>query len=79
MLKLYKQKAFKKSLKKYKYNDVVLNELEYIVELLVTEQEIPNKYKDHELKGKFHGIRELHLKPDDLLLSQSLSTMAITL
>ena len=79
MLKLYKQKAFKKSLKKYKYNDVVLNELEYIVELLVTEQEIPNKYKDHELKGKFHGIRELHLKPDDLLLYIKVEFESITL
>ena len=44
MLRLYKQKAFKKSLKKYKYNDVVLEELEYIVSLLVKEQEIPKKY-----------------------------------
>ena len=29
---------------------------------------MPNKYKDHELKGKFAGTRELHLGFDDLLL-----------
>jgi mRNA interferase YafQ len=35
---------------------------------LVNETAIPAKYRDHELKGNYKGIRELHLKPDALLL-----------
>ena len=52
MLELFKQKSFKKSIKKYKGKDEILKELIAVVELLVNEQPIPTKYKDHELKGK---------------------------
>ena len=68
MLELEKTKTFKKCLKKYRHKKSVLAELKNIVELLVLEQSVPAKYRDHELKGNFSGIRELHLKPDDLLL-----------
>ena len=46
----------------------MLDELKKIVELLVNDKPIPEKYCDHELKGNYKGIRELHLRPDDLLL-----------
>ncbi|MCF6764325.1 type II toxin-antitoxin system YafQ family toxin [Thiotrichales bacterium 19S3-7] len=68
MLDVIRKKQFIKSLKKYRSNKPVLIELEKVVRLLVNELPIPKKYKDHELKGNFKGIRELHLKPDDLLL-----------
>ena len=68
MLQLEQTKSFKKALKKFKHNQVVLNELKKIVELLVKEKEIPAKYRDHLLKGNLDGVRELHLKPDTLLL-----------
>lgn len=68
MLLLEQTKTFKKCLKKYKHKKSVLKELEVIVFLLIHEKPIPIQYRDHELKGNFKGIRELHLKPDDLLL-----------
>jgi mRNA interferase YafQ len=68
MLQLEQTKTFKKCLKKYRHKKIVLQELKNIVELLIKEKPIPIKYRDHELKGKYQGIRELHLKPDDLLL-----------
>lgn len=68
MLDVIRKKQFIKSLKKYRSNKPVLVELEKVIRLLVNELPIPKKYKDHELKGNFKGIRELHLKPDDLLL-----------
>ena len=46
----------------------MLKELKKVVELLVNNESIPEKYRDHELKGNHKGIRELHLKPDELLL-----------
>ena len=61
MLELYRTKRFKKMLKKYKGKKNVLAELEYIVELLLTEQDIPAKYRDHALTGNYQGIRELPL------------------
>lgn len=68
MLKLEETKAFKKCLKKYRHKKAVLEELKTVVYLLLNEQSLPIKYHDHELKGNYKGIRELHLKPDDLLL-----------
>ena len=68
MLKLGQTRTFKKCLKKYKHNKMVLNELKDVVKILINEQPIPAKYLDHGLKGKHAGIRELHLKPDALLL-----------
>lgn len=35
---------------------------------LINNLELPEKYKDHELKGNFKGIRECHIKPDALLM-----------
>lgn len=68
MLLLQQTKTFKKCLKKYRNNQSVLTELKKVTELLITESKLPTKYRDHELKGKYRGIRELHLKPDALLL-----------
>lgn len=45
-----------------------MEELKKVVQLLVNDKPIPAKYRDHELKGNHKGIRELHLKPDELLL-----------
>ena len=68
MLTLEQTTTFKKNLKKYRHKTSVLKELKAVVNLLVHEKSIPAKYRDHELKGNYKGIRELHLKPDDLLL-----------
>lgn len=68
MLELIKTKKFTKSLKKLRHKNKVLDELEIVVDILRKQKQVPLKYKDHELKGKFAGIRELHLGFDDLLL-----------
>ncbi|MCH9770037.1 MAG: type II toxin-antitoxin system YafQ family toxin [Gammaproteobacteria bacterium] len=36
--------------------------------MFVNDERIPAKYRDHKLKGNYKGVRELYLKPDDLLL-----------
>ena len=68
MLQLEQTKTFKKCLKKYRHQQPVLEELKKVVGLLVNNKAMPAKYRDHALKGQYTGIRELHLKPDDLLL-----------
>lgn len=79
MLEIIQKKRFIKSLKKYRANKAVLQELRIVIALLISEKPIPRKYKDHELKGNLKGIRELHLKPDDLLLYIKVDGNSITL
>jgi mRNA interferase YafQ len=79
MLDVIQKRSFLKSLKKYRSNKPVLVELEKIIILLINESPIPEKYKDHELKGNLKGVRELHLKPDDLLLYIKIEKRNITL
>ena len=43
-------------------------ELLTVLECLQQGKTLPDKYCDHELKGNLKGIRECHIKPDDLLL-----------
>ena len=35
---------------------------------LLNDEELEEKYRDHNLKGKFDGYRECHIKPDLLLV-----------
>jgi mRNA interferase YafQ len=68
MLKIEQTNTFKKCLKKYRHKKPILEELKKVLQLLVNNKSLPTKYRDHELKGNHKGIRELHLKPDELLL-----------
>ena len=35
---------------------------------LLNDEELEEKYRDHNLKGKFDGYRECHIKPNLLLV-----------
>ncbi|MBO7106570.1 MAG: type II toxin-antitoxin system YafQ family toxin [Fibrobacter sp.] len=58
---------FKKGYKLCKKRGLPLEELKTVVELLRTDQVLGEKYRDHELTGKFSGTSELHIHPDGLL------------
>lgn len=79
MLELIQTSTFKKSLKKYKHDKKVNQELAFIVDLLINETTIPEKYKNHRLIGKYDGMLELHLRPDDLLVYFKIDGDSITL
>lgn len=68
MLTLIQTRTFKKCIKQYQHNKLVLTALKKVVALLVNNQSIAVSYRDHALKSDHKGIRELHLKPDELLL-----------
>ena len=36
--------------------------------MLAYQQTLPDKYRDHALKGQFIGFRECHIQPDWLLI-----------
>ena len=59
---------FKKGLKLAKNRERDLKLLEDIVDKLQNGIPLEEKYRDHELKGKFKGFRECHIQPDWLLM-----------
>lgn len=54
-----------KTIIKRGYNPKLLEE---VLEILCNKQSLPNKYKDHNLKGNYIGHRECHITPDWLLI-----------
>ena len=72
-LEIVKTKKFKKRLKRIRYKKNILVELDTVLDILQFEKDIPEKYRDHELKGKLTGIRELHLGFDDLLFLEGIT------
>jgi mRNA interferase YafQ len=61
-------KQFRKSIKKIRNNKDIIAELSKIIEILAQNSIVPNSYKDHELVGNMKGLRELHIRPNVLLV-----------
>ena len=59
---------FKKGLKLARKRGLNLKLLDNIVEKLLNGIPLEEKYRDHELKGKFKEFRECHIKLDWLLI-----------
>ncbi|MBQ8464813.1 MAG: type II toxin-antitoxin system YafQ family toxin [Alphaproteobacteria bacterium] len=67
MLELSVSSAFKTEVKKIK-SAKDKAELKLVLDLLLNEQPLPKKYKDHCLSGNYKNYRECHIKPDLLLI-----------
>ena len=59
---------FKKSLKLAKKRGLNISLMESVVDTLLQGLPLDEKYRDHELKGKYKGFRECHIQPDWLLI-----------
>ena len=59
---------FKKSLKLAKRRGLNLELLDEVVTMLQKNIPLEEKYRDHELNGKYQGVRECHIQPDWLLI-----------
>ena len=68
MYKIVQTNNFKKRLKKLIKNGYDYNKIKVVVDLLEKGEKLPEKYKDHPLKGNFIGYRECHIEPDWLLI-----------
>lgn len=79
MLKIKQTKQFKKSLKKVVKQEKDINKLFAIVKLLCQKSELPLALRVHELKGRWRGIRELHIESDWLLAYQVLDDELVLL
>lgn len=66
--KLVLTNKFKKGLKLAKRRGLDISLLDTLVEKLLHGITLEEKYRDHELKGRFKGFRECHIQPDWLLI-----------
>lgn len=68
MREIFYSKEYKKDIKKARRQGRDETELDEVIYKLANDIPLPISKKDHELKGKFKGIRECHVSPDWLLL-----------
>ncbi len=69
MYKVFPSNRFNKSYKKLRKSGIIFREdLEKIIKILSRGEKLPEKYKDHFLKGDYLGYRECHIKPNLLLI-----------
>lgn len=59
---------FKRDFKKAKARGKDITSMRIVMDLLLQEQSLPEKYKDHQLKGEWKDFRELHIESDWLLI-----------
>lgn len=68
MLELIVTSQFKKDLKRVRKQGKELNLLQNVLQMLLDENELDVKYRDHALTGNYAGFRECHIQPDWLLV-----------
>lgn len=45
-----------------------IEKLDDVMMLLINEEILPSRYRDHSLKGNFKSFRDCHIEPDWLLI-----------
>mgnify|MGYP003490966859 FL=1 len=70
-------KQYKKDVKLAKKRNYKMEELYSVVEKLANDEILEERYHDHSLEGNWAGHRELHIRPDWLLLHQKKDNLLI--
>lgn len=60
-------KQYKKDYRRLRKSGFDVKKIEHVIDLLSTGEHLPDRYRDHELKGELKGTRECHIGPDWLL------------
>lgn len=68
MLKLVTTGQFRKDYKRMKKRGCDIRLLEEVINLLLSERPLDERYRDHGLVGNYAGFRECHILPDWLLI-----------
>ena len=75
-------KSFSKDLKRVRKDSFHQNIdflLAQVLTLLINDLPLPAKLRDHALKGKFHNLRDCHLKPNLILLYRKIGSQFLEL
>lgn len=70
MLTPHDTNAYKRDIKIIKKRGWKIDKLKNAMNLLIKEQTLPAKLKDHALTGNYKDFRECHIEPDWLLIYQ---------
>lgn len=68
MMELKVTSRFKKDYKRCKKRKLDLRLLQNVIDTLLAEEPLDEKYRDHALTGNHSGFRECHIQPDWLLI-----------
>ena len=68
MLQLETTRQFRKDYKRVKKRGYDISLLENVIQTLLEEKTLSEKYRDHTLVGNYAGFRECHILPDWLLI-----------
>ena len=68
MLTIRPTARFKKDLTKASRRDRDIKKLQEVLEKLAIPEPLPEKDRDHKLKGEWRDFRECHVEPDWLLI-----------
>ena len=67
-LGLRKTRQFEKDVKRMAKRGMPIPELTQVINLLLEQTPLLEKYRDHALTGDYSGFRECHIRPDWLLI-----------
>ena len=70
-------KQYKKDVKLAKKRNYKMDELYSVVEKLANDEPLEERYHDHNLEGNWAGHRELHIRPDWILIYQKKDNLLI--
>jgi mRNA interferase YafQ len=68
MMKFRQTSQFRKDIKKQIKKGKDPEKLTSLIKLLIQDDPLPQKYKDHALIGKWVGRRDCHIEPDWILI-----------
>ncbi len=68
MYKIEVTNRFKQSLKRLQKNGFDLSLINNVIDMLANGKSLPEKYKNHPLKGKYKGYYDCHILPDLILI-----------
>lgn len=68
MLIQRRTKHFTRDIRRMESRGKDVSKLNPVIDLLCKEEPLPEKYRDHALKGDWEGYRECHIEPNWLLV-----------
>lgn len=68
MLSIRYHSTFKKDFNRILRRGYDIRKLDEVINLLASEQQLPEKYDDHRLIGNYANCRECHITPNWLLI-----------
>lgn len=68
MFKILYTLQMKRDVKKMQRRGKNMNKLTLALDLIASRRKLPEKYRDHQLKGTYSEFRECHIEPDWLLI-----------